>query len=150
MTDRADVVIVGAGQGGAQTAIVLRQQKFTGSIMLIGGEPELPYERPALSKEYLAGDKSFEKLLLRPAPAWEERNVEVRLGTRVTSVDASRHRVRLADGHVVEYGKLVWATGGIARRLELDGDDFAGVHVIRSRADVDCLRSEVQEARDVV
>src|SRR5262249_13767421 len=112
MIERFEVVIVGAGQGGAQTAMFLRQQKVAGSILLIGAEPELPYERPALSKEYLAGQKSFEKLLLRPASFWDERKVDVRLGKRVDVVDAESHRVRKDDGGEIEYGKLVWATGG--------------------------------------
>jgi 3-phenylpropionate/trans-cinnamate dioxygenase ferredoxin reductase component len=143
MTERADVVIVGAGQGGAQTAIVLRQQKFAGSVMMIGAEPVLPYERPAMSKEYLAGDKTFEKLLLRPASAWEERHVEARLGQPVSEVDAAAHRVRTADGSSIEYGKLVWATGGRPRRLACSGKDLAGVHCVRDRADVDRMRTEL-------
>src|SRR4051812_4680414 len=98
MTARADVLIVGAGQGGAHAAMGLRSQKFAGSILVLGDDPNLPYERPALSKEYLAGEKAFEKLLLRPATAWAERNVEFRLGKRVTAVDAAAHTVTTTDG----------------------------------------------------
>jgi 3-phenylpropionate/trans-cinnamate dioxygenase ferredoxin reductase component len=149
MTDRADALIVGAGQGGAQTAMVLRQQKFAGSILMIGAEPVLPYERPALSKEYLAGDKAFEKLLLRPPTFWQERNVQVRLGQHVIEVDASAHRVRTADGSAIEYGKLVWATGGRPRRLSCNGGDLAGVHCVRDRADVDQMRRELETVETV-
>lgn len=149
MSERADVLIVGAGQAGAQTAIVLRQQKFAGSILMIGAELALPYERPALSKEYLAGDKAFEKLLLRPASFWEERHVEVRLGQRIVEVDAASHRARTAEGTPIEYGKLVWATGGRPRRLSCSGGDLAGVHCVRDRADVDRMRDELDATASV-
>lgn len=149
MTDRVEVLIVGAGQGGAQTAIVLRQQKFAGSVVVLGDEPNLPYERPALSKEYLAGDKAFEKLLLRPASFWEERNVSFRLGERVTEVDAVAHRVTTAAGRSIEYGKLVWATGGRPRRIACTGHDLVGVHYVRDRADVDRMRSELEKIENV-
>ena len=150
MSDRADVVIVGAGQGGAQTAISLRQQKFEGTILVIGDEPDLPYERPALSKEYLAGDKAFEKLLLRPASFWADRNVETRLGKRVAKVDPRAHEVELEDGTKIGYGKLVWATGGRPRRLTCDGHDLEGVHTVRDRADVDRMKSELETVNEVV
>ncbi|MBX3191834.1 MAG: FAD-dependent oxidoreductase [Labilithrix sp.] len=146
----ADVVIVGAGQGGAQTAIALRQQKLEGSILMIGAEPELPYERPALSKEYLAGEKAFEKLSLRPASFWAERRVDLQLGTRVVAVDAERHEVRAADGSAIRYGSLVWATGGRPRRLACSGHDLAGVHAVRDRADVDRMLGELQAASEIV
>jgi len=144
------VLIVGAGQGGAQAAIALRQQKHAGSILVLGAEPELPYERPALSKEYLAGEKAFEKMLLRPATFWAERGVEIRLGRRVVEVDATRHEVRTEDGATIGYGKLVWATGGRPRRLGCDGHDLAGVHTVRERADVDRMRAELESAREIV
>ena len=150
MNERADIVIVGAGQGGAHTAISLRQQKFAGSILLIGAEAYLPYERPALSKEYLAGDKTFDALVLRPASYWEEKNVLVRLGARVVSLDAAAHEVRLEDGSVVGYGTLVWATGGSVRRLGCAGHDLVGVHSVRDRADVDKMKGELETAHAVV
>ena len=92
--DRHDVLIVGAGHGGAQAAIALRQQGFEGSITIVGDEPELPYERPPLSKEYLAGEKGFERILIRPAAFWEERAVTMRLGRRVVAVDAAAKTIR--------------------------------------------------------
>src|SRR3982751_3350649 len=88
---RYEIVIVGGGHGGAQAAIALRQAKFEGSIAVIGDEPELPYERPPLSKDYLSGEKPFERLLIRPAAFWVERNVDMLLGQRVTAVDAEAH-----------------------------------------------------------
>jgi 3-phenylpropionate/trans-cinnamate dioxygenase ferredoxin reductase subunit len=150
MNPRADVVIVGAGQGGAHTAMALRQQKYAGSILMIGAEPFLPYERPALSKDYLAGDKAFDALLLRPASYWEERNVDVRLGERAVAVDAVGHQVKLESGTAIGYGALVWAAGGNARRLSCEGHDLTGVHTVRDRLDVDRMIAELETASEVV
>lgn len=150
MNHRADVVIVGAGQGGAQAAMSLRQQKFAGSVLILGAEAFLPYERPALSKEYLAGDKTFDALVLRPEAYWVEKKIEVRLGQRVVAVDAAPHEVRLADGTAIGYGTLVWAAGGTPRRLACTGHDLAGVHYVRDRADVDRMSSELETASEIV
>ena len=148
--DRFEVLIVGAGHGGAQAAIALRQRGFTGSICLLGDEPELPYERPPLSKDYLAGNKAFERLLIRPAAFWIERDVTLRLGESVVAVSADQHKVTLRDARTVGYGKLVWATGGSPRRLSCQGHDLTGVHGVRSRADVDQLMRELAHVDEVV
>ena len=150
MTDRYDVVIVGGGHGGASTAIALRQQGFAGSIALVGEEPELPYERPPLSKEYLLGDKPWERMLIRPAAFWAEREIAMLTGRRVTAVDAGTHRVTCADGAEMSYDRLVWATGGAPRRLSCAGHGLAGVHAIRTRADVDRLLGELPAVARVV
>ncbi len=141
--DRADVVIVGAGHGGAQAAIALRQNGFEGRIVVLGREPELPYERPPLSKEYLARDKTFERILIRPAQFWDDRQVTMRLGEEVTGIDAAARVASLSDGRQIEYGSLIWAAGGDPRRLTCSGDDLAGVHAVRTRADVDRLMGEL-------
>jgi 3-phenylpropionate/trans-cinnamate dioxygenase ferredoxin reductase component len=146
---RFDVVIAGAGQGGAQCAISLRQGGFTGSIALIGGEPELPYERPPLSKDYLAGDKPFERLLLRPAAFWAERDIALHLGARIKTVDGAAKTVTTANGDVIGYGSLVWATGGDPRALPVPGGDLPGVHAIRTRADVDHLTADLETASHI-
>ena len=138
-----DVLIVGTGHGGAQAAIALRQRGFEGSIALVGAEPELPYERPPLSKDYLAGEKTFDRLLIRPAEFWQSRKIEMRLGRKVIAVEADAHRVRLEDGGALAYGSLILATGGVARSLACSGHDLSGVHTIRSRADVDALIGEL-------
>lgn len=140
---RYDVVIVGAGHGGAQAAIALRQAKFEGSIAIIGDEPELPYERPPLSKEYFSGEKTFERIMIRPAAFWEERKVEMLLGRRVVSVDAPAHQVTTSGGEAIGYGHLIWATGGAPRRLGCSGNDAAGVHTVRTRADADRMMAEL-------
>jgi 3-phenylpropionate/trans-cinnamate dioxygenase ferredoxin reductase subunit len=146
MTDTAmtfDVLIVGAGHGGAQAAIALRQRKFAGTIGLLGDEPELPYERPPLSKEYLAGDKAFDRILIRPAAFWVEREVTLLPGHRVASVDSSAHTVTITDGSTIGYRTLIWATGGAPRRLTCAGHDLRGVHGVRTRADVDQIMREL-------
>eukprot|EP00456_Euglypha_rotunda_P086952 TRINITY_DN8835_c0_g2_i2.p2 TRINITY_DN8835_c0_g2~~TRINITY_DN8835_c0_g2_i2.p2 ORF type:complete len:128 (-),score=35.74 TRINITY_DN8835_c0_g2_i2:19-402(-) len=107
----SDVVIVGAGHGGAQCAIALRQNGFTGSIMVIGREPEYPYERPPLSKEYFAREKSFDRLYIRPPGFWADKDVQFRLGTEVVDVDADERRITLSDGSNLAYGKLIWEIG---------------------------------------
>jgi 3-phenylpropionate/trans-cinnamate dioxygenase ferredoxin reductase subunit len=141
--DRADVVIVGAGHGGAQAAIALRQNGFEGSIVVIGREPELPYERPPLSKEYLARDKTFDRILIRPAQFWQDKQVTMRLGTEVTAIDAAAKVATLSDGKTIEYGSMIWAAGGDPRRLSCVGADLAGVHAVRTREDVDRLMGEL-------
>ncbi|SBV31800.1 Ferredoxin--NAD(P)(+) reductase fdr [uncultured Sphingopyxis sp.] len=147
---RFDVVIVGAGHGGAQVAVMLRTQKFAGSIVIIGEEPELPYERPPLSKEYFAGEKEFERIQLRPARYWDEREVTMLLGRRVVSVDPGTHTVTTDGGGTIGYGKLVWATGGQPRVLPIPGGNLPGVQGVRTRADADAMKAASQTARQIV
>jgi len=149
-SEQYDVVIVGAGHAGAQTAIALRAAKFAGSIAIVGEEPELPYERPPLSKAYLSGEKAFERLLIRQPAFWEERSVTMRPGARVVAVDPAAHAVTLQSGGSIGYRRLVWAAGGHARRLTCAGHDAVGVHTVRNRADVDRLLGELDAARNVV
>lgn len=146
----SDVLIVGSGHGGAQTAISLRQNGFEGRITIVTEEGELPYERPPLSKEYLARDKDLERILIRPADFWVERGIEFVFGSHVAAVDAEARTVCDAKGATRSYGKLVWACGGHARRLTCEGGDLKGVHTIRTRADVDLLESELAAVSRVV
>ncbi len=141
--NQSDVVIVGAGHGGAQCALALRQNGFAGSITVIGREPEYPYERPPLSKEYFAREKTFDRLYIRPPTFWAEKDVTFRLGCEVLKVDPAAHELKLSDGETFTYGKLVWATGGDPRRLSCAGADLAGVHAVRTRQDCDTLMAEV-------
>lgn len=144
-----DVLIVGAGHGGAQAAIMLRQTGFEGSVAIVGDEPELPYERPPLSKDYLAGEKSFERLLIRPERFWAERRVELVPKTRVLAVDADAHQIVTDSGERIGYGRLIWAAGGRPRALPCPGADCAQVHPIRTRADVDRLAAQLPGAERV-
>ena len=147
---RYDILIVGGGHAGAQAAIALRQNKFEGSIAIVGDEPELPYERPPLSKDYLSGEKPFERILIRPGAFWEERNVAMLLGKRVARVDAESRRVETATGEAIGYSQLIWATGGSPRSLICSGHNLTGVHAIRTRADVDRLMGELATTSRVV
>ncbi|WP_106640912.1 NAD(P)/FAD-dependent oxidoreductase [Allosphingosinicella vermicomposti] len=145
-----DIIIVGAGHGGAQAAIYLRQWGFTGSIALIGDEPELPYERPPLSKDYLAGDKSFERILIRPAAFWQERAITLLPSTRIAALDPAAKTMTSADGQAFTYGTMIWATGGTPKRLGCPGEGLAGVHVVRNRTEVDAMTAELPSVRNVV
>jgi 3-phenylpropionate/trans-cinnamate dioxygenase ferredoxin reductase component len=144
-----DVLIVGGGHGGAQAAIALRQAKFEGSIGIVNAEPEYPYERPPLSKDYFAGDKAFERIMIRPAAFWAERNIDMLLGKRVDTVDAAAYSVTTADGDVISYGKMIWATGGSPRWLQCEGGNLPGVHVVRTRADVDAMAGGLDDVAEV-
>lgn len=145
-----DVLIVGAGHAGAQAAIQLRQLGFEGSVALLGDEKEAPYERPPLSKEYFAGEKPFERLLIRPLTFYAERNIDLRLGQRVTKVDPAAKIVTLTDGTEIGYGKLIWATGGTPRLLSCAGSDASGIHSVRRRDDVDAMMAKLDEINHVV
>ncbi len=145
-----DVLIVGAGHGGAQVATTLRQCKFAGTVAIVGEEPEIPYERPPLSKDYLGGDKSFDRILIRPAASWEQRNIVLLTGRRVVTVNPGARNVTTNDGEVIGYGQLVWAAGGHARRLSCPGHRLAGIHSVRSRADVDRMKAELDATTHVV
>ncbi len=140
---QADVVIVGAGHGGAQCAIALRQNHFTGTVAMIGREKEPPYERPPLSKEYFARGKTFDRLYIRPLAFWEEKQIDLMLATEVTAIDPSAKVLTLSDGSTFGYGKLVWAAGGDPRKLPVPGGDLAGVHAVRTREDCDRLMGEI-------
>lgn len=149
--DQADVVIVGSGHGGAQAAIALRQAGHDAPILVLSRDHTPPYERPPLSKEYLAGDKPLDRILVRPEAFWAERDITLRLATNVAEVDPAAHEVVAGDGSRIGYRKLIWAGGGDARRLSCPGGDLAGIHTVRNRSDVDTLRAELDAgARRVV
>jgi 3-phenylpropionate/trans-cinnamate dioxygenase ferredoxin reductase subunit len=148
--DRFDIVIVGAGHGGAQAAQALRQNGYQCSIALIGDEAVVPYDRPGLSKEYLAGKKPFDRLRLRPESFWDERSIALLLGRRMVSVDAAAHLLDCDDGSRLSYGTLIWATGGAPRRLTCPGHDHPAVRYLRSKADCDRLIAALPSVRRAV
>lgn len=148
--EKFDILIVGSGHGGAQCAVALRQAGFGGTLAVIGEDPELPYERPPLSKDYLKGEKGFDRILIRAPGFWDERQVTMLCGRRVVAVDPAAKTVTDAAGAAIGYGALVWSAGGSARRLACSGHDLAGVHAIRTRRDVDQLLAELPAVQRVV
>jgi 3-phenylpropionate/trans-cinnamate dioxygenase ferredoxin reductase component len=143
--DNNGIVIVGAGHGGAQAAVVLRQQGYQGPITMIGRENEPPYERPPLSKDYLAREKPFERLYIRPPQFWADKAITLLLGTEVVSVDAAAQTCTLSDGSTRGYDHMIWATGGDPRPLTCPGADLKGVHAVRTKADVDAIMAELDQ-----
>lgn len=141
---RYDVVIVGTGHGGAQAAIALRQNGFEGSIQMIGRDANPPYERPPLSKEYLAGEKPFERILIRPPQFWTDKDIGLTLGETVSKIEPELKEVVLGSGERVGYGRLIWSAGGDARRLSCPGSHLDGVHAVRDRRDVQNLKADVE------
>lgn len=145
-----DVVIVGAGQAGAQAAAALRSEGFDGPITLVGEESHLPYQRPPLSKALLLGKQDADATIWRPAAFYETNRITLRLGTRVSEIDRAARQVRLADGTALPYGHLILATGTQPRRLTLPGADLPGVHYLRTLADAAALGGALAGARDAV
>ncbi|HEX3506554.1 MAG TPA: FAD-dependent oxidoreductase [Xanthobacteraceae bacterium] len=146
----ANVVVIGAGQAAAQLAISLRSGGFAGPIIVIGDEPFLPYQRPPLSKKFLAEGPPAESLYLRPAPFWAERGIDFQLGVAAAEVDLRGRSVSLADGREIAFHNLVFATGTCARRLPLPGLDRDGVFTLRAIGDVKRLRPALDTARRIV
>ena len=143
-SEHADIVIVGTGHGAAQAAIVLRQRGHEERMVMIGRDTAPPYERPPLSKEYLAGDKPFERILIRPEAFWADKGVELRLGAAVTEIEALGHTVTLSDGSSLTYRKLIWAGGGDPRRLPIPGAANKGVYYVRDKADADAMMAALE------
>ena len=151
MSDSADdpIVIVGASAAGLTTAEALRRAGHAGPITMIGAEPHLPYDRPPLSKQVLAGTWEPERIALRDNPAYDKLDLDLRLGVAATGLDQDSRTVRLSDGGEVRYADLVIATGVHARKLNA-GHDLAGVHVLRTLDDTLALQADLARARSLV
>src|SRR5437868_8911871 len=144
---RQSVVIIGGGQAAAQACEVLRKRGHSGPITVVGDEAMLPYQRPPLSKKYLAGRLDRDRLPFRHAAHYAEHAIDVRTGFAAVNIDLARRRVEIADGSSVTYDALLLATGSRPRLLPLPGAELAGVHTLRSVADVDRLRGELAAGR---
>lgn len=143
MTGR--LVIVGAGQAGFALAAKLRALKDDRPITILGSEPVLPYQRPPLSKKYLLGEMSFDRLLFRPEAWYGENDVDIRLSTPVEAIDRPNHLVRLFDGSEIAYETLVIATGATPRKLPAAiGGALDGVFTVRDKTDADRLATEMK------
>ncbi len=146
----AKLVVLGAGQAGAQLALAARAEGFSGSITLVGDEDMLPYRRPPLSKEYLAGAAARDHLLVRRPEFFAEQRIDVLTGVRALEIDRANQRVQLSDGTSLAYSALGLTLGTRVRRLPVAGADLPGVHYIRSVADVDALRAQLPSAQSAV
>ncbi len=146
----AGVVVAGAGQAGFQVAASLRSEGYEGAITLIGEEPWLPYQRPPLSKAFMAGKQELESTLLRPAAFYQDHRIDLLLGEAIVAIDRPEHNVRLASGGAVPYSALVLATGARNRLLPLNGAGLDGVCYLRSREEAANLRQRLEQARDIV
>jgi len=145
MAERKDagVVIVGAGQAGADLTGALRQQGYTGAITLLGDEPHAPYRRPPLSKAFLSGEASVDSLYLKSTEAYARQRIDCRFGIGAESIDRGQRSLRLFDGTTVPYEHLVLATGGRARRLSLPGANHPNVHYVRTIEDIVRLKEQL-------
>lgn len=148
MTART-VVVVGASLAGAKAAQALREEGFDGRVVLVGDEPERPYERPPLSKAYLMGTSEREKVFVHPEDWYAEHDVELVLDTAVTSLDRAARQVVLATGDRLAYDSLLLTTGSSPRRLTVAGADLDGVHYLRRLADSERLRTAFAGAAGV-
>jgi 3-phenylpropionate/trans-cinnamate dioxygenase ferredoxin reductase subunit len=145
MASSTTFVIIGGGLAGAKAVEALRVNDFDGKIILFADETQLPYERPPLSKEYLAGKKSLADFTVHDSQWYNDHHIEVRLDSPVSALNIDAHTVGLADGSAVAYDKLLLATGSASRRPPIPGSDAEGVHYLRSYDDAAALNSALRE-----
>ncbi len=143
MPTQAPFVVVGAGLAGAKAAETLREEGFDGPVVLVGAEPEQPYERPPLSKQYLLGRADRDSVFVHDAGWYAEHDVELRTGVRATRLDPAAHRLALDTGEELAYARLLLATGASPRRLPVPGADLDGVRYLRTLADADRLGTDL-------
>ena len=146
----AGMVIIGCGQAGGQAAASLRQGKYEGPITMIGQEPYIPYQRPPLSKQYLSGEQEKEKLSLRQESFYSEKEINLKLETSVLSLDPHKKELQLENDETVTYDKLLVATGGRPRKLEVDGHTLKGIHYLRNIDDVDAIKTQMNTSQNLV
>jgi len=150
MTTPDTFVLLGAGLAGAKTAEALREQGFDGRVILLGAERHRPYERPPLSKDYLAGKTAREDVFAHPADWYAEHQVELRPGVQANGIDRAAHRIAIAGGGAVTYDRLLLATGASPRELPVAGGYAVGVHYLRTLDDADSLVDSFQHASRLV
>ncbi|WP_448613285.1 NAD(P)/FAD-dependent oxidoreductase [Modestobacter sp. URMC 112] len=143
MSTSRTFVVVGAGLAGATAAGTLREEGFDGRLVLVGADPEPPYERPPLSKQYLLGAAERDSAFVHPAEWYAGHGIELRAGVRAVRLDPGDHRVALDSGETLHYAALLLATGSSARRLPVPGADLDGVRYLRTLADADRLRADL-------
>jgi 3-phenylpropionate/trans-cinnamate dioxygenase ferredoxin reductase subunit len=149
VADRRTFLIVGAGMAGAKAAETLREEGFDGRIVLVGADPERPYERPPLTKGYLLGDSPRDEAFVHPPTFYAEHDVELEAGTEVTALDLGARSATLGDGRTLGFDRLLLATGAVPRVPPIAGTELDGVHVLRTLAHSDALRERLAEGANV-
>jgi 3-phenylpropionate/trans-cinnamate dioxygenase ferredoxin reductase component len=144
------ILIIGGGQAGAQAIDTLRREGFEGRLVLVGDEPELPYQRPPLSKKYLSGELTADRLPFRHRSFYDEHRIELKLGIRAVRLDAAARQVELSDGEKLTYDRLLLCLGAESRRLACPGATLAGVHYLRGLADVPPIQAGFKPRARVV
>jgi 3-phenylpropionate/trans-cinnamate dioxygenase ferredoxin reductase subunit len=144
------IVIIGAGHAAGQAAASLRQAKFEGPITIIGDEAHVPYQRPPLSKQYLAGTQPVDKVYLRAEKFYADKDIQLMLDTRATQIDPSTKTINLDNGETIAYEKLLISTGSRPRKLSIEGSDLSGIHYLRTMDDVDGIRADVKPGANLV
>ena len=144
------MVIVGGGLTGGNAVATLRDEGFAGPVVLISNEPGVPFGRPPLSKTYLRSEENLDGWYVRPESWYAEHDVELRAGCTVTAVDVAAHRVELDSGEALNYAKVLIATGGRNRRLDLPGSNLSGVHYLRTKAECDAIKQAAAPGRRAV
>ena len=143
-------MVIGAGQAGGWAAKTLRDEGFEGRVVIVGDENFAPHERPPLSKDVLLGDAEKESCLLWPPGTLEDANIEMRLGASVSAIDPDGHTLTLAGGETIPWHKLMIATGGRARSLDVDGVELDGVYTLRTIEDAEAIRTRLTEGAKVL
>lgn len=144
------VVIAGAGHAAGQVVVSLRQKHYTGEIVLVGEEPWLPYQRPPLSKKFLAGELPVERLYVKPPSFYEDARTQLELDTRIERIDRMHRTLVDGDGHAIAYDKLVLAVGSRVRRLDLPGVGLEGIHYLRNVSDVRAIQAGMGDGKRLV
>jgi 3-phenylpropionate/trans-cinnamate dioxygenase ferredoxin reductase subunit len=144
------IVVVGGSHAAVQAIDTLHREGHAGPVVLVGDEPEPPYNRPPLSKKYFTGELPRERLQLRSVQFYQQPGLTTRLGVRVTAIDRSAQKLRLSDGEELGYGKLLLCVGSRARRLDVPGIELPGIHYLRTLADVDAIRASLAGAKNLV
>jgi 3-phenylpropionate/trans-cinnamate dioxygenase ferredoxin reductase subunit len=151
MPDReVDFLLIGGGMASAHCAAELRRRGAEGSILLVGREPEPPYERPPISKEYLRGDAGRENAHVKPPSWYEENGIELLTGRNVISLDAEARTAKIQGGEEVSFGKALFGTGAMVNILRVEGAENEGIHYLRAFGNADAIRADAEAAENVV
>ena len=145
-----DLVIVGAGQSAAQCVLTLKRNNFEESIVVVGEEDHLPYQRPPLSKDYLSGEVGLDRVYMKTQDFYDQNNVTVKVATKVLSLDRKEKMVHLSKGEALPYENLVLATGSRVRQLEVEGSDLKNINYLRSINDSNNLKDQFQKGKSLV